>query len=220
MPMLRGLRWRELPPALAKWAVAKGLLRAKPPARARQPVSARPTLRQEISALIKRAVPISAPKNYRDVTALPVTPEMPVQPRIAAAYKDTAIGTERLLPPSLLDWATQRGVKVARAESVKPRDPFKTRTAVIALERRSQIMAALNRGEWCYVWETAEVFPPRLQRWLIERNVVLIRCFGRRRFAGGSPLGQANAPLNGYVTESGVVFYVAENGTTFYVQET
>jgi hypothetical protein len=218
LPALRGLRWRELPPALAKWAVARGIARAAAPRRARTQVG---TVTRRQMALVDLLPPsLHAWAVRRGLVAKKETAAAAPKPKppVAAVYKDTAVGTEKLLPPSLLDWATQHGIKIQRAEPVKPRDPFTTRTAVVALERRRQVMAALNRGEWCYVWETAEVFPPRLQRWLVERNVILIRCFGRRRVVGGGSL--PGTPVNGYVTETGTVFYVAEDGITFYVQET
>jgi hypothetical protein len=133
---------------------------------------------------------------------------------IAQAREQAQVGVDKLLPPSLLEWAVAKGIKRRPVEFEKPRDPFATRTRVIALERQRQVMAALSRGEWCSISDV-EMFPPRLRRWLLEQNCVLIRWIG-----GASVLGQANAPLNGYVTETGVVFYVAEDGVTFYVQET
>jgi hypothetical protein len=80
------------------------------------------------------------------------------------------------------------------------------------------VALALARGEWCLVSEI-DFFPRRLKQWLIDCNVVLIRCFGRGRISGEGG-GVLPGVVNGYVTEDGLIFYCAEDGSTFYVQET
>jgi len=176
---LRKTSWRKLAPALAKWAVAKGLVKAEPPPQVRAQMLARPTTR--------------------------------------------ARGTEKLLPPALLAWAVDKGIKRQSEPPLKPLDPFSTKTAVRSIERRRQLMTALlNSGEWCYIWEVNEIFPLRVRRWLLDHNVTLIRCFGRRRLeraGGGSVAAAPGAPVDAYVTEDGATFYVAEDGATFYVPE-
>ena len=178
LPHLRKTSWRKLAPALAKWAVAKGLVKAEAPPQVRTQMLVRPTTR--------------------------------------------ARGTEKLLPPSLLDWAVDKGIKRQSEPPLKPLDPFSTKTAVVSVERRRQLMTALlNSGEWCYIWEVNEIFPTRVRRWLLEHNVTLIRCFGRRRLerAGGGSVVGVVTPADAYVTEDGATFYVAEDGATFYVPE-
>jgi hypothetical protein len=216
-PGLSQLRWRELAPALVKWAVARGLIKAEPSARARTQISAVPTKRQiatrrgKSSLVAPVSAPIAALVDYLEPQ--PALDPFKTTTRVRQVQIPIQVGTEKLMPPSLLEWAVAKGIKRQRIEFEKPLDPFATKTRVIALERQRAVYAALKRGEWCFISDV-ESFPPRLRRWLLERNCVLIRWVG-----GASLLGQANAPLNGYVTESGIVFYVAENGTTFYVQE-
>lgn len=108
------------------------------------------------------------------------------------------------MPPSLVKWAVQRGIR--EAEPPLPRRP-----EVHALvDRRQEIMLSLQRGEWCRVSDL-DIFPWRLRQWLEDCDVEMIRYFG-----GGSISGR---PANGYVTEDGTVFYVDESGADFYVQE-
>ena len=110
------------------------------------------------------------------------------------------------LPPELAKWAVLRGIKEAEAPAVY-------RSAVTAYEKQQVIFEQLARGEWCAVSDL-DIFPPRLERWLKDCDIKLIRHFGRGRFGGGP-----GTPANGYVTEDGTIFYVAEDGQTFYVQE-
>lgn len=110
------------------------------------------------------------------------------------------------LPPELAKWAVRRGLQEA-----DPPKPY--RSQVYAIEKRRALFEALARGEWCRVSDL-DIFPARLERWLKDCDVRLIRYFGR------GAVGGAGTPANGYVTEDGAVFYVAEDGFTFYVQET
>jgi len=110
----------------------------------------------------------------------------------------------REMPPSLVKWAVERGIKRAEA-------PPLPRSQVYALERRTEIFEALSRGEWCRVSDL-DIFPWRLRQWLEDCEISLVR------WIGGGQVGRT--PVNGYVTEDGQIFYAAEDGSTFYVQET
>lgn len=136
----------------------------------------------------------------------------PPDRKLSVAARKTSETRFDDLPPSLLAWATARGIKrSARPESFQPQDPFTSKSKVVPIEIRKQIaLADLSRGEWCLV-EEVDVLPSRLRRWLIECKVKFIRWEGGGRIQG--------TPVNGYVTEDGVLFYVAEDSTTFYVQE-
>lgn len=113
------------------------------------------------------------------------------------------------VPPSLMAWAVAKGIKRTPVERTPPADPFKTRTRVVSLADRRQIAAALKRGEWCKV-AYLDVLPASLREWLLER-CSFIRWVGGGRVSG--------TPVNGYVTEDGLIFYMTEDGSTFYVQE-
>jgi len=111
------------------------------------------------------------------------------------------------LPPELAKWAVQRGIREAEA-------PAAYRSAVTAYEKQQVVFERLARGEWCRVSDL-DIFPPRLERWLKDCDVKLIRKLG-----AGQIVAAPATPVNGYVTEDGTVFYVTEDNSTFYVQET
>lgn len=120
-----------------------------------------------------------------------------LEERLQIAATAMQRGEWHKIPPSLVRWAIKRGIGLA--------------PEVHALQGRRQVFEALERGEWCLVSEL-DFLPPRLRQWLIECKVRFIR------YVGGGQIGRT--PVNGYVTEDGVVFYVAEDSLTFYVQET
>jgi hypothetical protein len=204
VPMLRGSRWRQLAPALAKWAIARGIIKATPPRIARAQVSALPPTKGLATylPLVKR---LQQAKKYRDISALPtrVEAKRPVMPsslvRERVTYKE--------MPPAIAKWAIEKGIK-------KAEPPKQARPAITAMPTRSQVaLAALQAGEWVRVSDV-DIIPPRTKWWLEERKCTFVRCF---RWGGGQ--AGPSTPANGYVTESGLVFYVAEDGTTYYVQE-
>jgi hypothetical protein len=232
----------ELPPDL-KWAVTRGVIRAlspqpirvqmtalppddlslldlpvqhwgaieereaEPPARARPQISMVPTTRQVATRREKSPLVARQDKIYRDLPDAPrVMAARPIMPSSLQAGRTDW----KQMPPALAKWAVDRGI--VRAEPPLPRRPELTARS----SRKQMALLALAAGDWVRVSDL-DIFPARLRAWLDDCNVKFIRCFGFGRAGGG---GQgAITPINGYVTEDGVVFYCAEDNSTFYVQE-
>jgi hypothetical protein len=234
-----------LPPDL-KWAVTRGIVKALAPKAVRPQLAALPSdelsvlnlppqqwgelpeIAREISpAKIRSQNVLALPKKTQAWTDLPaprklqetkVYRDLPDAPRVSAIRPVMPSSLVRgrpawrEMPPALARWAVEKGIQKAEP----PRQP---RPVISALPSRKQaVLAALRAGEWVRVDEL-DIFPPRLRRWLEDCGIEFIRCFGWGN-AGGQGVIPPTTPVNGYVTEDGVVFYCAEDGSTFYVQET
>jgi hypothetical protein len=232
----------DLPPDL-KWAVTRGIVKALAPKAAKPQLMALPPdqlsvldlppqqwgelpeISREVSpAKIRSQNVLALPKKTQTWTDLPgrrklqatkVYRDLPDAPRVAAirpVMPSSLVRSRtdwRQMPPALARWAVEKGISKAEP----PRAP---KPVISALPSRKQaVLAALRAGEWVRVDEL-DIFPIRLRQWLEDCGIEFIRCFG-----WGNAGGQGAAtPVNGYVTEDGVIFYVAEDNSTFYVQET
>jgi hypothetical protein len=196
---------------VAQWGELPEIYREFAPPKIRSQVSVLPLGIQQWTDL-PAPRKLQAKKVYRDLPQAPrVSATRPVMPaslvRQSTAWKE--------MPPALAKWAIEKGI--TRAEPHKHPRPV-----ISALPSRKQAaMAALRAGDWVRVSDL-DIFPPRLKQWLLDCDVEFIRCFGWGMAGGGisAVTPTPTTPVNGYVTEDGLIFYCAEDGSTFYVQET